>query len=449
MPDSTSELERAVADIPLTRSAREILDRAVASAKARGTSPTARDILEATLSTRGTLAEQAMRALGADPAAIASQLTPADSDVATVPLRQLLVNANREAQVLGHYHVDSIHLLLAMLYSDSPATSTPLQKAGLTMYDLRRHLQAGTKADFQPGESDRASATRSQPAPAAGRARNQGQPSAVPPRADASLRRKPWPSLRGAIRISPVFLGLVAATAAAGALLWVGILPAFAGPLTILFVTAGWITSVCVHEFAHALVAYLGGDMSVKDSGYLDMNPLRYTNVLLSLVMPVLFLLLGGIGLPGGAVFINRSSLRSRTWDSAVSVAGPVGTLLCGVLVVLPFVIPGHGSWINQTNLNFFAALAFLGFIEAVALVLNLLPVPGLDGFGIIRPWLPYSLQGLAIQYGQLGIIAVFAALWLVPPFSSAFFQLVLDITTFAGIDPRLIFYGQAHMRFH
>jgi len=174
MPDSTSELERAVADIPLTRSAREILDRAVAAAKARGTSPTARDILEATLSTRGTLAEQAMRALGADPAAIASQLSPADSDVATVPLRQLLVNANREAQVLGHYHVDSIHLLLAMLYSDSPATSTPLQKAGLTMYDLRRHLQAGTKADFQPGESDRASATRSQPAPAAGRARNQG-----------------------------------------------------------------------------------------------------------------------------------------------------------------------------------------------------------------------------------------------------------------------------------
>jgi Zn-dependent protease len=447
VPDTTTELERATADIPLTRSARDILDRAAATAKSRGASPTARDILQAMLTTRGTLAEQAIRALGADPASIASQVSPSnDSDAPTIPLRQLLVNANREAQVLGHYQVDSIHLLLAMLYSDSPETSGPLQKAGLTIYDLRRHLQAGTKADFQPGESDRASASRSQPAPAAGRARTQSPTSGITTRPDAALRRRPWPSLRGAIRISPVFLALVAATAASGALLWFGVVPAFAGPLTILFVTVGWITTVCVHEFSHALVAYLGGDLSVKDSGYLDMNPLRYTNVVLSLVMPVLFLLLGGIGLPGGAVYINRSALRSRAWDSAVSVAGPVGTLLCGVLIAIAFAVSGRGAW--ASHLDFFAALAFLGFIEVVALVLNLLPVPGLDGFGIIRPWLPYSVQGLAIQYGQLGILAVFAALWLVPPVNQIFFGFVLDLSILLGIDPRLIFTGQLHMRF-
>jgi Zn-dependent protease len=260
------------------------------------------------------------------------------------------------------------------------------------------------------------------------------------------LRRRPWPSLRGAIRISPVFLGLLAATAASGAMLWFGVFPGFAGPVTILFVTAGWITSLCIHEFAHALVAYLGGDMSVKDSGYLDMNPLRYTNVLLSLVMPILFLLLGGIGLPGGAVYINRAALRSRTWDSAVSAAGPVGTLLCGVLIAIVFAASSSGVWLN--HLDFFGALAFLGFIEVVALVLNLLPVPGLDGFGFIRPWLPYGAQALAIQYGQLGILLVFGALWLVPPFSQAFFGLVIDITNFAGIDRNLIAAGSTHMRF-
>ena len=37
-----------------------------------------------------------------------------------------------------------------------------------------------------------------------------------------------------------------------------------------------WIFSVCVHEFAHALVAYWGGDRSVRARGYLDFNPLRY-----------------------------------------------------------------------------------------------------------------------------------------------------------------------------
>ena len=454
MPDALAEMERDSADIPLTRAAREILEHAAAMAKTRGDSATPNDVLLVLLSIRGTLADEAIRALGIDPAAIIPQVPASDgSGGKSIPLRQLLVNANREAQVLGHYHVDSIHLLLAMIYSDSPETSAPLQKAGLTLYDLRRHLQAGTKVDFQPGESDRLSGSRSDGRTRAGRTdtqdRSRPEQTRAPSRArpDAALRRKPWPSLRGVIKVSPIFLGLVGITAASGAMLWFGLLPGLAGALTILFVTAGWITSVCIHEFGHAVVAYLGGDLSVRASGYLDMNPLRYTNVMLSLVMPVLFLLLGGIGLPGGAVYINRAALRSRTWDSAVSVAGPVGTLLCGVLVAIPFLVGGHSDWV-LAHINFFGALAFLGFIEAIALVLNLLPVPGLDGFGILRPWLPYAAQGLANQYGQLGIIAVFAALWLVAPVSHAFFGFVLQITNLAGIDTALIGYGQALMRF-
>jgi len=444
MPDPTVELDRAAADIPLTRSAREILERAAATANTRGTVPTPIDVLRATLTTRGSLADEAIRAVGVDPAVLLPQLSADGAEVQAIPLRQLLVNANREAQVLGHYHVDSIHLLLAMLYSDSQATASVLQKAGLTLYDVRQHTQTGAK-DFLPGESDRQQSSRSQPQ----RVRaTEGARAPAVPRPDAALRRKPLPSLRGVIRVSPVFLGLVAITALSGALLWFGILTSYVGALTIVFVTAGWITSVCIHEFGHALVAYLGGDRSVRASGYLDLNPLRYSNVLLSLVMPVLFLLLGGIGLPGGAVYIDRAALRSRAWDSAVSVAGPVGTLLCGLLVAIPFMIPGHDAWITRANEGFFEALAFLGFIEAIALVLNLLPVPGLDGFGILRPWLPYSVQGLANQYGQLGILMVFAALWFLPSFRDNFFQLVLQITTLFGIDLILIISGQAHMAF-
>ena len=215
MPDATAELDRAAADIPLTRSAREILDRAASAAKTRGASASPNDVLQAILSTRGSLADESIRALGVDPATIIALLPTADG-AHTIPIRQLLVNANREAQVLGHYQVDSIHLLLAMLYSDSPETSAPLQKAGLPLYDLRRHLQAGTKADFQPGESDRVSGNRSQQ-----QAQRTNQPAAPAPRArpDAALRRKPLPSLRGVLKVSPVFIGLVAVTAAAGSLL--------------------------------------------------------------------------------------------------------------------------------------------------------------------------------------------------------------------------------------
>lgn len=420
MPDALADLAKAAADIPLTRAARDVLDRAAAIASARGASQADPvDVLKATLESRGTLAEQAIRALNGDPATMSAQLAAPDGS-AGLPIRQLLVNADREAHVLGHYQVDPIHLLLAMLYSDSPTTSVALQGAGLTLYDLRRHLQTAPKPT-SPGDVRAGS------------------------RPDAALRHKPLPSLRGVVTVSPVFLALVAATAASGALLWFGFLPATVGVITITFVTAGWITSLCVHEFGHALVAYLGGDRSVVAYGYLSLNPLRYTNILLSIVMPVAFLLLGGIGLPGGAVYINRSALRNKRWDSAVSIAGPAGTLLCGLLVATPFLTKNLDLWVS--HLAFFGALAFLGFIEAIALVLNLLPIPGLDGFGIIRPWLPYSVQDMANRYGQMAIIGVFIVLFFVAPVSQAFFQSVVQITSLAGIPPGLIALGQAGMR--
>jgi len=253
------------------------------------------------------------------------------------------------------------------------------------------------------------------------------------------------PPVRGVVTVSPVFLGLVALTAGAGALLWFDVLPAAIPIVTVVFVTAGWITSVCIHEFGHALVAYFGGDRAVVAHGYLSLNPLLYTNIVLSIVMPVAFLLLGGIGLPGAAVYIDHSAIRTKLWDSAVSVAGPIGTMLCGLLIAIPFLIPNHIEWMLG-HIAFFGALAFLGFIEAFALLLNLLPIPGLDGFGIIRPWLPYSAQDFAIRFGQGAIIAVFIVLFFVPVVANAFFGAVLQVTNVVGIDPGLIGIGQAHM---
>jgi Zn-dependent protease len=307
-----------------------------------------------------------------------------------------------------------------MLYGDSPVTSAALQKAGLTLYDLRRHIQTAAKPSFA------------------------GDPRSARP-ADASLRRKPLPPLRGVVSVSPVFLGLLALTAGSGALIFFDIVPTAVPILTVVFVTAGWITSVCVHEFGHALVAYLGGDRGVVGHGYLTLNPLLYTSMLLSIVMPIAFLLLGGIALPGAAVYINRSALRSKFWDSAVSIAGPTGTALCGLLIAIPFLIPGHLAWMGS-HVSFFGALAFLGFIEAFALVLNMLPIPGLDGFGILRPWLPYSAQDLANSFGQSAIFIVFIVLWFVPPVSQAFFNVVWQVSSAAGIDLGFVSIGSSQM---
>jgi len=94
------------------------------------------------------------------------------------------------------------------------------------------------------------------------------------------------------------------------------------------FVCIGWIISVCLHEFGHAIVAYWGGDTSVKDKGYLRLNPLKYTDINLSLTLPLIFVLMGGIPLPGGAIYINHHRLRNRWWQSAVSAAVPISSAI-------------------------------------------------------------------------------------------------------------------------
>jgi Zn-dependent protease len=102
---------------------------------------------------------------------------------------------------------------------------------------------------------------------------------------------------------------------------------------------------------------------------------------------------------------------------------------------------------ITTDNIELFAALAVLGFYMSFALVLNLLPVPGLDGFGVIRPWLPFSYRLWAMRYGTIAILGVYAVLWFVAPVRSAFFQLIFAITTIAGIPTQLVFFGLLNMR--
>ncbi len=407
----------------LTRDAREIVERARALASARGATEAApTDVLKATLEQTRGLADSELKALGADPQAILARL-PANGDGAQPTLHQLLANAGREAGVLGHYQVDSIHLLLAMLYSDSPATASPLRDAGVSLYDLRAHVQTGSKTAVP----------------------DYGRPSRRP---DRDLRRRPLPSLRGVVSVSPFFLGVIAAAVVSGGLLWTGAAPALTGVLTTLFVVSGWVVALCIHEFGHAFVAYLGGDTSVVGAGYLSLNPLRYQNIVMSLILPIVFLLLGGIALPGGAVYINHSALRTKAWSSAVSLAGPAATLLCGIVIAVVFTIASTQSSFTQSNLNFFAALALLAFFLGFAVVLNLLPVPGLDGFGAIRPWLPFSMQMAAARYGMLGMYAVFLLLWVAAPVRSAFFQLVSQLVALGNIPVELIVLGQLNMRF-
>ncbi len=237
---------------------------------------------------------------------------------------------------------------------------------------------------------------------------------------------------------SPLFLGIVAITVLSGWALYTRLLPE--GILTFVFVTFAWILSLCLHEFMHAFVAYRNGDTSVLFRGYLTLDPLKYTHVVFSLVLPIVFLVLGGIGLPGGAVFIDRSALKSRFANTAVSAAGPLTNVAVAILLTIAFALRGD-------NRGFWAAIAFLIFLQVTASILNLLPIPGLDGYGIIEPYLPRNWAAQAYRIAPFAILGLFALLW-VPAINQAFFGLIDGITAVLGVPPIAVGSGYNLYRF-
>lgn len=241
-------------------------------------------------------------------------------------------------------------------------------------------------------------------------------------------------------RISPIFLGLVAATAVSGALLWAGIGPDKAW--VFVFVLAGWLVTLCLHEFAHAYTAHEGGDHTVEGKGYLTLNPLHYGHPVLTLGLPILFLLVGGIPLPGGAVAIEVHRLRGR-FRSLVSFAGPAVNLVFAA--VLLFVVSVFGPdaifSLSEPQAAFWSALTLMAYLQIATAILNLLPIPPLDGFGVVEPFLPGSTRASAAKVAPFGFL-ILLVLILVPQVQNAFSGLLRWILDVSGAPVNGVYFG-------
>lgn len=213
--------------------------------------------------------------------------------------------------------------------------------------------------------------------------------------------------------VSPIFILLLAITLGGGALC-TGSNMVMITAGVMLLVLAGWAVSLCLHEFAHAAVAYRGGDTSVANKGYLTLDIRRYLNPMLSFVLPLIFVLAGGIPLVGGAVWINDWAIRSRLRRSMVSLAGPLINLVLGLALAV-------GTQSVTMPVGLLAGLSYLGLIQVLAFVLNILPVPGLDGFGVLEPYLSRESRELAAKVRPWAPLALFALLLGVPTLSAAF----------------------------
>jgi Zn-dependent protease len=209
----------------------------------------------------------------------------------------------------------------------------------------------------------------------------------------------------------------------------------------VLLVLGGWAVSLCLHEFGHAAVAYRGGDRSVRAKGYLTLDIRRYTDVGLSFVLPIVILLVGGIPLPGGAVWINHTAIRSRGTRSLVSLAGPATNLLLGALLTAAVALA-------PMPIGLAVGLSCLAFIQVIAFVLNILPIPGLDGFGVLEPFLSLPARRLAAQVRPWAPLVLFLLIIGVPGVASAFFQAGFAVFEWVGGDGRYAAQGYAELQF-
>jgi Zn-dependent protease len=245
---------------------------------------------------------------------------------------------------------------------------------------------------------------------------------------------------RTGVRPSPIFLIILAVAVAGGVLVTLDSQSAIDGG-TLMLVLGGWGTSLALHEFSHAIVAYRGGDYGVRSKGYLTLDIRRYTDPVFSIVVPLLLLAVGGIPLPGGAVWIDHRALRSRKVESLVSLVGPLSNLVLGVALI----------WIDRqfvTNLFLAAGLMYLATLQVLAFFLNILPIPGMDGWGAIEPWLSPEAKRFGATVRPWAPLVLFAVLIGLSSVNRAVFDFVYQLVDWLGGNHFLAEIGQGNFLF-
>ncbi|WCL53128.1 site-2 protease family protein [Gimibacter soli] len=177
-----------------------------------------------------------------------------------------------------------------------------------------------------------------------------------------------------------------------------------------------FLLAVTLHEAGHAFAAYYLGDKSQVAEGRLSLNPLNHIDPFGTVVIPIVAVLANLPFLIGYAkpVMIDPRPFQKLRRDLVlVAIAGPLGNvvvaLFCAYMVRFALMFgAGPESWIVNT-------MVFGIYINCLFMVFNLLPIPPLDGAGIVEQFLPYEAAQKYRSIAPFGFMILMGVIILAP----------------------------------
>ena len=168
--------------------------------------------------------------------------------------------------------------------------------------------------------------------------------------------------------------------------------------------------AISFHESAHAWSALQFGDTTARDQGRISLNPLRHIDPFGSIVLPLILYVFSGLifGAAKPTPVNLRNTRNPRLANLVVSAAGPISNLLLaavgiGLLILIRRQAPQAmadllgtlqgGSFTPGTLAPITYLLFFFALVNVSLAVFNLIPIPPLDGSGVLL-----SLAGPAVQ---------------------------------------------------
>ncbi|GAA4858461.1 site-2 protease family protein [Paenibacillus vulneris] len=169
-----------------------------------------------------------------------------------------------------------------------------------------------------------------------------------------------------------------------------------------------------VHEFAHAFFADRFGDPTPRSMGRLTLNPRVHLDWL-----GMIFFLIIGIGW-AKPVLVNRSRFKNpRLMGIIVSAAGPVSNLvLAFISLIIFYLLMKYQALDHASNGVGMAVKLFFNLMilqNIFLFILNLLPLPPLDGYRIVEDLLPTSIMMKIKAYEQWLFYAILL-MFFIPP---------------------------------